>query len=159
AHVDAFLRAIKVTRGVVCGETIAHGNRKHLTVLLAGVASTSVRYEDGQRQIRSFHYQGDFVGLHHYLFPLSNDLVEVEALATCSIGTIDDRSMDRLLQRHAEIGKALWRAATIEASILRQRVKTMRRPALQRVAHILSEQLTRRAGLGISTGVVPLSQI
>jgi len=35
----------------------------------------------------------------------------------------------------------------------------MRRRALQQVAHVLSEQLARRATLGIDNGVIPLSQI
>ena len=41
-------------------------------------------------------------------------------------------------------------------SIVRQRLVVSRRSALERVAHLLCEQLTR---LGIDEGVIPLSQI
>jgi CRP-like cAMP-binding protein len=60
------------------------------------------------------------------------------------------------MQRHPVLGQALWRAAMIEASIFRQRLVMARWPALQRVAHLLCEQLFRR---GPQNPVIPLSQI
>lgn len=57
---------------------------------------------------------------------------------------------------HPALGRALWQAAVTEASIIRQRLVFGRRPALQRVAHLLCEQLTR---LGIHEGIIPLNQI
>jgi CRP-like cAMP-binding protein len=152
---------MKVTHGIARGETpvSAIHRVKHLTMLLGGLTCTSVRHEDGHRQIYAFHYPGDFVGLECYIFPDSKDLIEVEWLATCSIGTIDYESVDQILQRRPALGLALWRAAMIEANISRQRLVTMRRPALQRVAHLLCEQLARRVALGIDNDVIPLSQI
>jgi CRP-like cAMP-binding protein len=48
----------------------------------------------------------------------------------------------------------------LEASILRQRLAIVsQRPALERVSHLLCEQLHRRRAIGIDSGVVPLTQI
>jgi len=60
------------------------------------------------------------------------------------------------MQRHPALGRALWRSALTEVSIFRQRLVTIRRPALQRVAHLLCVQLIR---FGIDKGVIPPSQI
>ena len=158
---DAFLKRVKVTHGILRGKVLvsaAHPAR-HLTLLLDGFACTCNHHKDGIRQIYTFNYPGDFVGLHRHAFPHSNDPAEVEALANCSIGTIDNESVDQLLQRHPALALALWRAAMIEANVSRERWLAMRRPALQRVAHLLCEQLVRRLSLGIDNGVIPLSQI
>jgi len=107
-------------------------------------------------ELHLVQHPGDFLGLHSFLFPRSAELSEVQALTSCSIGTIDRDVVEQELQCHPALGRALWRMAVTEASIFRQRLVTTRRPALQRVAHLLCEQLTR---LGIDEGVIPLSQI
>ena len=149
---------MKVRGGIDRGQTIVGrtGLVKHFTVLLEGVACFSTQHEDGGRQIHAFHYPGDFLGLHGFLFPQSAEFSEVQALTSCSIGTIDRDELEREIQRHPALGRALWQAAMTEASIFRQRLVVTRRPALQRVAHLLCEQLAR---LGIDEGVIPLSQI
>jgi CRP-like cAMP-binding protein len=158
ADLDAFWKLVKVTGGIDRAQTIVGGMGvvKHFTVLLDGVACFSSRHEDGARQIYAFHYPGDFLGLHSFLFPRSAELSEVQALTSCSIGTIDRDTLEQEIQRHPALGRALWRAALTEANIFRQRLVITRRPALQRVAHLLCEQLTR---LGIDEGVIPLNQI
>jgi CRP-like cAMP-binding protein len=48
----------------------------------------------------------------------------------------------------------------LEASILRERLANVsRRPALERVSHLLCEQLHRRRAIGIDSEIVPLTQI
>jgi CRP-like cAMP-binding protein len=125
---------------------------KHFTLLLEGLACLSTRPDGGVRQIYAFHYPGHFLALHGFLFPRSTEPIEVRALTNCSIGTIDKSILEQALEHHP----ALWRAAMIEASILRQRLITMRWPALQRVAHLLREQLSQ---LGSDERVIPFSQI
>jgi CRP-like cAMP-binding protein len=159
-HFDAFARQLKVRHGISRGEAIATPYRSagHLTILLDGIACTSTYGEDGARQILVFHHPGDFLGLHHYVFPQSTDYVAVEVLASSSIGTIDLQSADQLLEHHSTLRLAVWRAAMRELSSYRGRSMAMRRPALRRVAHILCEQLARRGAVGIDNGVIPLSE-
>jgi CRP-like cAMP-binding protein len=129
---------------------------RHFAVLLGGLACMTTRHEDGSRQIYAFHHPGDFLALHGFLYPESTELIEVEALSNCSVGTIDRDVLERTMQGHPELGQALWQAAMIEASIFRQRLVMARWPARRRVAHLLCEQLCR---LGPTATVVPLSQI
>ena len=155
---DAFLKLVEVRDGIERGQSIVGrtGMAKHFAILLEGVACFSTRHEDGARQIYAFHYPGDFLGLHGFLFPGSLEISQVEALANCSIGTIDRDALEQEIGRHPALGHALWRAAIMEASIFGQRLCITRRPALQRIAHLLCEQLTR---LGIDERVIPLTQI
>jgi CRP-like cAMP-binding protein len=61
---------------------------------------------------------------------------------------------------YPSFGLALWRATMLEASILRKRLLTVgRKPALQRIAHLLCEQLARRETVGINGATIPLTQI
>jgi CRP-like cAMP-binding protein len=158
ADLGAFGKLVKVRAGIRRGETIASNlhSGKHFTVLVEGSACMTTRHVDGARQIYIFHYPGDFLALHGFLHPESAEHIEVEALSTCSIGTIDRESLEQTMQSHPALGQALWRAAMIEASIFRQRLVMARWPALQRVAHLLCEQLFR---VGPNNLVIPLSQI
>jgi len=158
ADLEAFWKAMKVRAGIRRGDAIADTvcSRKHFAVLLEGLACMATRRDDGARQIYAFHYPGDFLGLHGFLYPASTGQIEVNALSDCSIGTIRRDILEQTMQRHPVLGQALWRAAMIEASIFRQRLIMARWPALQRVAHLLCEQLYR---LGPDNQVIPLNQI
>jgi CRP-like cAMP-binding protein len=158
ADLEAFWKLVKVREKVDRGETIAGTTdmAKRFTVLLEGVACFSTHHEDGTRQIHAFHYRGDFPGLHSFMFPQPGEPGEVQALTGCCIGTIDSAELERAMVRRPALGRALWRAALTEASIFRQRLVISRRSALQRVAHLLCEQLAR---LGVTKGGIPLTQI
>lgn len=80
---------MKVRSGIDRGQTIVdRTDLTHFTVLLEGVACFSTQHEDGGRQIYAFHHPGDFLGLHSFLFPPSAELIEVQALTSCTIGTM-----------------------------------------------------------------------
>jgi CRP-like cAMP-binding protein len=131
-----------------------------LTVLLAGVACLYETLESGERQIYAFYYPGDFCDLHRYAWPEPAADTAVGALTDCSIGIIEYRDLDGAIERNPKVAVALWRATMLEASILRERLTNVsQRPALERVSHLLCEQLHRRWAIGIHSGVVPLTQI
>jgi CRP-like cAMP-binding protein len=133
---------------------------KHSTLLLAGVACSYKRLEDGTRQIYSFQYPGDFCDLYRYVLPERDDAIAVQALTDCSIAILDHADIEQLLTRYPKLGLALWRATMLEASILRERLSNARRgSALQRVANLLCEQLARREAIGVSSSLVPITQI
>src|SRR5215468_3694765 len=133
---------------------------RHLTVLLAGVACLYETLESGERQIYDFYYPGDFCDLHRYVKLEAVAEPAVRALTDCSIGTIDYRDLDRAIERHRKMALVLWRATLLESSTLRERlINVSQRPALERVSHLLCEQLHRRRAIGIDSGVVPLTQI
>ena len=116
--------------------------------------------EDGSRQIHSFQYPGDFCDLHRYILPDRDETTVVQALSDCSVATIDYANIDRLLGQHPKLGLALWRATLLVASVLRERMLHARRgSALQRVANLLCEQLARREAIGITSSVLPITQV
>src|SRR5262245_46175850 len=158
AELEAVLKRIKVRARASRGEDIiGPGNAsRHFTVLLDGVACSYERLKDGNRQIYAFRYPGDFCDLSRHVLPESNNEVAVAALTDCSIGTIEHEDLEQLIAQYPSLGLALWRATMLEASIL---LNIGRQPALQRVAHLLCEQLARREAVGINSATIPLTQV
>jgi CRP-like cAMP-binding protein len=158
---DLIVRAIKRRVRVAAGDGVvcADDTVKHVTLLSAGVTCSYKRSEDGGRTILAFHHPGDFCDLSRYVLPERDDAVGVQALTDCSVCIIDYRDLERLLAR-PELALALWRATMLEAAIYRERLTIASRgSALERVAHLLCEQLARREAVGMDSNRLPLSQI
>ena len=161
-ELDAVLNRIKVGAGTRRGEDIIAPGRlsRHSTVLLDGVACLYERLKDGKRQMYAFQYPGDFCDLHRHALPETNNEVAVAAITDCSIGIIEHKDLEQLIARYPSLGLALWRATMLEASIFRKRLLNVgRQPALQRVAHLLCEQLARRQAVGLNSPTIPLTQM
>lgn len=161
-ELEAVLNRIKVRAGTRRGEDIIAPGKssRHSTLLLAGVACLYERLPNGNRQIYAFQYSGDFCDLHRHVLPETNNDVAVAALTDCSIGIIEHKNVEQLIAQYPSLGLALWRASMLEASIFRKRLLNVgRQPALQRVAHLLCEQLARREAVGINGATIPLTQM
>jgi CRP-like cAMP-binding protein len=161
-ELEAVLNRIKVGAATRRGEDIRAPGRssRQSTVLLEGVACLYERLPDGNRQIYAFQYPGDFCDLHQHALPETNNEVAVAAITDCSIGIIEHKDLEQLIAQHPTLGLALWRATMLEASIFRKRLLSVgRQPALQRVAHLLCEQLARREAVGIDSATIPLTQM
>jgi CRP-like cAMP-binding protein len=161
-ELDGLVQFLKPQPRVPAGADIIHAARStgHSTLLLSGVACSYKRLEDGTRQIYSFQYPGDFCDLYRFVLPERDEAMAVQALTDCSIATISYTDIDRLLDRSPKLALALWRATMLEASVLRERLSNARRgSSLQRVANLLCEQLARREAIGITSSVVPITQV
>jgi CRP-like cAMP-binding protein len=161
-ELDVLVQFLKHQPDVAAGADVIQASRsaRCSTLLLAGVACSYKRLEDGARQIYSFQYPGDFCDLYRYVLPENDEAVAVQALTDCSVATIDYADIEQLLARHPRLGLPLWRMTMLEASILRERLSNARRgSALQRVANLLCEQLARREAIGIADSVVPITQV
>ena len=135
------------------GEDIIRPDKasKGICVLLSGIGDLYRRLENGSRQIYTFYYPGDFCALHGHSLQEAQWKPTVAALTVCTIGVIDYQNMDQALAQHPKLSLALWCAAMLEASIIRERsVHASTRSALQRVAHLLCEQLARCHAAGIN---------
>ena len=129
-------------------------------MLLDGVTCSYERLPDGTRQIYAFQYPGTICDLHRHLLPEANLDVAVAAVAKCTIGVIHQDDLEQLIANHPSFGLALWRDAMLEASICRKAlVYATRQPALQRVAHLLCEQLARQEAAGLNAPTISLSQM
>jgi CRP-like cAMP-binding protein len=156
------LDSVKLQRSTPRGEDIVEAGDapKRLTALLAGVACLYKTMESGERLIYAFYYPDDFCDLHRYVWSERAAETAVRALTDCSIGTIEYRDLDEAMERHRKLALVIWQATMLEASILREGLTNVtQRPALQRVSHLLCEQLHRLRAIGIDSGIVPLTQI
>jgi CRP-like cAMP-binding protein len=161
-ELDVLIQFLKQRPRVLAGVDIIHmaESAGHSTLLLAGVACSYKRLQDGARQIYSFQYPGDFCDLYRYVLPERDEAIAVQALTDCLVAVIDYADIERLLARHPKLGVVLWRTTMLEAAILRERLSNSRRgSALQRVANLLCEQLVRREATGTTSPVVPITQV
>jgi CRP-like cAMP-binding protein len=161
-ELDALLGIVRGRRHAKRGEGIVGRSNtfpRRLTVLLAGTACLYNRREDGSRQIYTFQYPGDFCDLHSYVLPEPDEGLTVGALTDCSTAIIRSSELEATIERYPKLGRVLWCVSMLEAGIFRERLLMGRRPALERVAHLLCEQLARREALGTCSGLVPLTQI
>lgn len=157
---QAFLCLVRVTRRVRRGEDIVRPGKspKVLTVVLSGVACRYRMVDSGRRQIFSFLYPGDFCDYHRYVLPQSDG--PVAALTDCLVGVIPHEDIDRVIERHPDIGLALFRSTVLEARIFQERVLNgTQRPAVERIACLLCEQIFRLEAIGMEGGEIPLTQI
>lgn len=156
---NVFLEAAKRRLHVAAHESIIReaDTAEQVRILLAGTACAYKTNEDGARSILSFHHAGDFCDLHRYV--LSDLELGIQALTDCTVAIIDYQNLDELLSRPA-IASAFWRASMLEMARYRERLSsTGRSTALERVAHLLCEQLARREAVGIHSPRLPFSQI
>ena len=158
---DVLLRAAKHRVKVAAHDNVIReaDTAGQVKVLLAGTTCAYKRREDGGRSILSFQHPGDFCDLHRYILPDLQPAIGVQALADCTVAVIDYQDMDGLLARPT-LASALWRASMLEAAAYRERLSsTGRGTAVERVAHLLCEQLARREIVGIQAPRLPFSQI
>jgi CRP-like cAMP-binding protein len=159
-NVRAFLSLFKWARAIRRGDEIVRvgSSQKILTVMLSGVACRYRMTDNGRRQIFAFQYPGDFCDYCRYVMPQRDDAVA--ALTNCLVGIIPHEAFERIIERHPQISLAFWRNTVLEARIFEERVLNgTQRPAVERVATLLCEQIFRLEAVGIVSDVVPLTQI
>jgi len=130
------------------------------TLLVNGFAFRQKLTEEGARQIVSIHIPGDFVDFEAAFLKVADH--SIQALTVCEVAEIPSWQVLAMIEQHPRLGHALWVHALIDSSIFREWVLNVgRRPARQRIAHILCEMAKRLklAGLGDETGFrFPMTQ-
>lgn len=114
----------------------------------------------GGRSIVSIQVPGDFIDLQNlFLDESDHDLLALTAIVVAE-AAIDD--LRALVATRPAIGKALWKAGLIEASIHREWMLNVgRRDAQARLAHLLCETSARLEAAGIArdqTYELPMTQ-
>lgn len=157
---QAFLSLFKGTRSVDRGDDIVRlGNaQKLLTVMLSGIACRYRIVDSGRRQIFTFHYAGDFCDYHRYVLPYRDD--PVAALTDCLVGVIPHEEIERTIKYHPKVGFAFWRVTALEARMFQERaLGGSQRPAVERIASLLCEQIFRLETIGMAGDIIRLTQI
>jgi CRP-like cAMP-binding protein len=118
-------------------------------LLLDGFAYRHKLTADGERQIVSVHIAGDFIDLEGSLLSFADH--NAQALTRCEVATIPAAAIVDLIDRHPRIGRAMWVDTLIDGSIFREWIMNVgRRPAKQRIAHLLCELGRRQEAAGIA---------
>lgn len=129
-------------------------------LILEGYAFRHKLTVDGERQIVSLHLEGDFVDLPGALLKVADH--NVQTLTRCRVARVPARAILSLIDRHPRVGRALWVDTLIDGSIFREWVLNVgRRPAKERIAHLICEIGRRMEVAGIANDKVfalPMTQ-
>lgn len=116
---------------------------------------------DGKRQILAFHLRGEIFDTQSFLLDTMDH--GVAALTTARIGVITHAALREVTERSPRIARALWKETLSEAAIFRQwLVSVGRRPAYERLAHLICETYVRSRSveLGMSLSIPwPFTQV
>jgi CRP-like cAMP-binding protein len=130
-------------------------------VILSGLACRYRILEDGSRQITDFLVPGDLCECDHMVS--ADNGYSLAALSPCSFAHIDHQSLTILMDRHPRFGRALWSLSLINEGVLREWLANVgRRPAVRRVAYLMSElcfRLQASESQRPTSCALPLTQI
>ena len=116
---------------------------------------------DGRRQILAFHTPGDIPDLQSLHLEVMDH--SVAALVFTRVAAISHKDMNALCRQYPGLAAALWRDTLIDAAMFREwMVGLGRRPAHERIAHLLCEMTLRLAAVGLSDGRscnLPITQV
>ncbi len=109
--------------------------------VVSGVVRTCKFLEDGRRQIGEFHFPGDVFGFE----PCANHTFSAEAVTPCRVVIVKRAALMAAAGRDAELGSALWIAATRELGRLHEHMVLLgRKSARERVMAFLASAAERQ---------------
>ena len=136
ALVDATKNVLKIgaRKAILTAGEPTHGPH----VILSGLACRYRILEDGTRQITDFLVPGDLCECSH---PSGSESgYSIGSLSPCSYVRFDRAALSQMMERHPRITRALWTLSQIHEGVLREWLANVgRRPAVRRVAYLMSE--------------------
>lgn len=142
-------------------DIVREGDRpKRSCIIVDGFMCRYRLLESGKRQIMAFHIPGDMpdlISLH--LGVMDHTL---GTLTPCRLAFVAHEHLHRLCRDRPNLNHALWRDTLISWSVLGAWITGIgRKPALNRVAHLLCEVSTRLEAVGLAEDFVselPITQ-
>lgn len=130
-------------------------------VVLEGWACRYKILPNGSRQIMAFLMPGDACDLHNRLLVQMDH--SIQAITKAIIATVARDDMERLVDKHRNIARAMYSAQLVDQGIMRAWIVSMgRRNSTERVAHLMCELYLRAHTLGLNDGdafALPISQL
>jgi CRP-like cAMP-binding protein len=140
-----------VSRTVPAGQEIVSEGRRCSAVLLI-IEGVAIRYRilrDGQRQILSFLLPGDFAGVTACRF--DSALYSIKTLTQATIAPIPLARLIGLFDSHPRLAAMLFWSFACEKAVLAEHLIAVGRcSAVERIAHLLLELLTRLQLVGLA---------
>lgn len=129
-------------------------------VVLEGWACRYKILPNGARQVLAYLMPGDCCDLHVGLLAEMDH--SIQTITAARVATVDRVEMDRLMDRHRGIAKAMYLGQLIDEGTMRAWITSMgRRASIQRVAHLMCELYLRARNVGLTLEprfALPLSQ-
>ena len=118
-------------------------------LVLSGWAGRAVYIENGKRQITALHIAGDFVDLHGFTLKYMDHSVISLTPVTVAFARHDD--LKKLTHVSPHITRLFWMLTTIDGAVHRMTIASLgRRPALERLAHLICELDCRLTAVGLA---------
>ncbi|WP_205967469.1 Crp/Fnr family transcriptional regulator [Aquisalinus luteolus] len=125
-------------------------NPENVHLIVSGMACRYKLIDSGCRQILAIFLPGDFCDLH--VFILDHMDHSISTLTDCTVVDMPRSAVFQMLERPA-IAKALWWATLVDEAVLRERLVDIgRRPARERISHLLCEIYVRMQAVGLVDG-------
>lgn len=119
-------------------------------LVLEGFACRYKILPDGKRHIMAYLVPGDLCDVHVFLLREMDH--NIGTLSACRVVDVSRARILEMLERPA-IARALWWSALVDEATLREwLVNIGRRPAEQRLAHLMCELLMRLQTVGLANG-------
>jgi CRP-like cAMP-binding protein len=111
-------------------------------LLIDGFICRSKTTDAGKRQILSIHISGDIPDVQSlHLHVMDHDMT---TLSRSTVGFIGHDALRAVTRERPIVAEALWRETLIDAAVFREWIVNVgRRPAVNRLAHLLAEIGTR----------------
>jgi CRP-like cAMP-binding protein len=118
-------------------------------LMLRGIACSYKVTGEGKRQILAFHIPGDMPDLQSLHLTVLD--CSIGTITPCTVGFVQHQALQALCDRFPRIAHAFWRQTLIDAAMHREWiVNTGRRPAYERMAHLLCEAVVRLRAVGLA---------
>ena len=131
-------------------EIVSEGRRcNSVFLILEGFAIRYRILRDGQRQILNFLLPGDFAGVTNCHFGTA--IFSTKTLTHATVAPIPLAKLMSLFDTHPQLAARLfWLFAVGDAVVAEHLIAVGRRPATERIAHLLLELLTRLQAVGLA---------
>jgi CRP-like cAMP-binding protein len=131
-------------------EIVSEGRRcNSVFLIIEGFAIRHRILRDGQRQIVNFLLPGDFAGVTNCHFDTA--IFAIKTLTYATVAPIPLAKLMSLFHTHPQIAAQLfWLFSVRDAVVAEHLVAVGRRPAPERIAHLLLELLTRLQAVGLA---------
>lgn len=118
-------------------------------LILEGFACRYKIMPDGRRSIMAYLVPGDFCDLHVAILGSMDH--SIGTMTACTLVEIPRATIEELSAKHPQIMRAMWWATLVDEATLRHwLVNIGRRPADQRLAHLLCEFYVRLNAVGVA---------
>ena len=114
----------------------------------SGLLATSKATRDGEIQFMALHIPGDMPDLQSLCLEVLDS--DIGALTHCELVFVAHKDLQHLVETQPRLAAVLWRGTLVEGSIYRESVVNVsQRQALNRLAHLFCELLTRMEVVGL----------